>query len=230
MRWMLSLDYSLSSSRVMPSRGILLFIVFVLGTEMKHLKSDINSKVTARTATFLLLATILIVAAGVGTPLAVTLLPSTEATTLDPIALRKSETRAPAVVTGDNIYIAWGTNNTENGNQEIMFRASNDGGATFSNRTNLSNSTDTDSWRVEIAGEGETVVVSWWETNQTSDIPVARVSTDGGATFGPMLMLGMNGTISGIEEEEEAAATEEEEVASAEGVIEEAVGGPEVAE
>src|SRR3712207_115056 len=218
----------------MPSRGILLFIVFVLGNEMKHLKSDNNSKATAKTATFLLLATILIVAGGVSSmPLAA--LASRSGTgdgeSIDPTSNLRSP-RAPVVVSGDNIYIAWGTNNTENGNQEVMFRASNDGGATFSNRTNLSNSTDADSWRVEIAGEGETVVVSWWETNQTSDIPVARVSTDGGGIFGPMLMLGMNGTISGIEEEEgegeEAVATEEE--ASAEGVIEEAVGGQEVAE
>jgi hypothetical protein len=56
-------------------------------------------------------------------------------------------------------------------------------------------------YRVEIAGEGETVVVSWWETNQTSDIPVARISTDAGETFGPMLRLATNGTISAMEEE-----------------------------
>jgi hypothetical protein len=93
-------------------------------------------------------------------------------------------------------------NNTENGNEEVMFRASSDGGATFSNRTNLSNSSEADSWRVEIAGEGENVVVSWWETNQTSDTPVARVSNDGGQTFGPLLMLAMNGTISSTEGEE----------------------------
>ena len=42
-----------------------------------------------------------------------------------------------------------------------MFRASNDGGATFSDKIYLSNTTDADSWRVEIAGEGENVVVSW---------------------------------------------------------------------
>ena len=61
-------------------------------------------------------------------------------------------------------------------------------------------------YRVEIAGEGETVVVSWWETNQTSDIPdipVARISTDAGETFGPMLRLATNGTISATEEEGE---------------------------
>jgi hypothetical protein len=37
--------------------------------------------------------------------------------------------------------------------------------------------------------------------NQTSDIPVARISNDGGETFGPMLRLAANGTISGTEEE-----------------------------
>jgi uncharacterized phage infection (PIP) family protein YhgE len=43
--------------------------------------------------------------------------------------------------------------------------------------------------------------------NQTSDIPVARVSNDAGATFGPMMMLGMNGTLGSGEAE---GATEEE--------------------
>jgi hypothetical protein len=41
-----------------------------------------------------------------------------------------------------------------------MFRASTDGGATFRDKINLSNTTEADSWRVEIAGEGETVAVS----------------------------------------------------------------------
>ena len=176
------------------------------------------------------------------TPL-VLLLPisqSAEATTLDSISLRKSETRAPAVVSGDNIYIAWWTNNTENGNEEVMFRASTDGGATFSDRINLSNTTDADSWRVEIAGEGGTVVVSWWETNQTSDVPVARISTDAGETFGPMLMLGTNGTIGATEEggaaeEEEGGGgggTEAEEggEATPAGIIDEAIGGTDVAQ
>ncbi len=76
-----------------------------------------------------------------------------------------------------------------------------DGGATFGDKINLSNATEADSWRVEIAGEGGDVVVSWSETNQTSDVPVARISTDGGQIFGPMLMLGMNGTITDTEDE-----------------------------
>lgn len=111
---------------------------------------------------------------------------------------------APTVISGDNIYVAWWTNNTANNNEEIMFRASTDGGATFDDKINLSNTTNADSWRAEIASDVDSVVVTWWETNQTSDTPVMRVSTDNGATFGPMLTLATNGTIG------EGEGTEEE--------------------
>jgi hypothetical protein len=113
-----------------------------------------------------------------------------------------ADRRAPPVITGENVYVAWWTNNTSNNNEEIMFRASTDGGATFGDKINLSNTTDADSTRAEIAGEGDNVIVSWWETNQTSDTPVARISTDSGQTFGPMLMLASNGTLGDAEEEE----------------------------
>jgi hypothetical protein len=43
--------------------------------------------------------------------------------------------------------------------------------------------------RAPIAASGDSVYVTWWERNETSDTPVARVSNDNGATFGPMLML-----------------------------------------
>jgi hypothetical protein len=159
-----------------------------------------NSKVTSAAATLLSLATILIIAGVTSTPLAAlaSRFGGEEGFTEPTTQLRK----APVVVSGDNIYIAWWTNNTENGNEEVMFRASTDGGDTFGDRINLSNTTDADSWRVEIAGEGENVVVSWWETNQTSDIPVARISTDAGETFGELIMLSTNGTI-GVTEEGE---------------------------
>jgi hypothetical protein len=129
--------------------------------------------------------------------------------------------QAPVVVSGDNVYIAWwnGTAGEPDIQTDVMFRASADGGATFSDRINLSNTTDADSNRVEIHGEADTVVVSWWETNQTSDVSVARVSNDGGETFGPLLMLGANGTI-GVTEEEEGA-----EAVAAEGAEGEEEGG-----
>ncbi|MDQ3836363.1 MAG: hypothetical protein M3270_05450, partial [Thermoproteota archaeon] len=44
---------------------------------------------------------------------------------------------------GNNVYIVWWTNKSEN--WEVMFRASNDGGQTFGDKINLSNSTDADS-------------------------------------------------------------------------------------
>jgi hypothetical protein len=182
-------------------------------------KKKNNSIVTA--ATFLTLATILVVSS-VSIPFAAAPLVSLQSAEAQRFIDRESQlatdTKAPSVVSGDNIYIAWWTNNTENGNEEVMFRASTDGGETFGDRINLSNSSDADSWRVEIAGEGDTVVVSWWETNQTSDIPVARISTDAGETFGPMIMLGTNGTIgSGTEEGEggEGETVVEEEVEEA---------------
>ena len=105
--------------------------------------------------------------------------------------------KAPIAISGDNVYTAWWTNTTSNNNEEVIFRASTDGGQTFGDKINLSNTTDAESSRAEIAADGENVVVSWWETNQTDDIPIARVSTDGGQTFGPSLILANNGTIGG---------------------------------
>ena len=108
--------------------------------------------------------------------------------------------RAPPAITGDNIYVAWWTNET--GNDEVMFRASTDAGQTFGDKINLSNTTDADSTRVEIDSDADSVVVTWWETNQTDDTPVMRVSNDNGETFGPSLQLSTNGTSGQAAEEE----------------------------
>ena len=55
---------------------------------------------------------------------------------------------APIATSGDNIYITWWSNKT--GNEEVMFRASTDNGATFGDKINLSNTTATDSDDAEI--------------------------------------------------------------------------------
>ncbi len=111
---------------------------------------------------------------------------------------------APPSITGDNVYVAWWANNTANNNEEVIFRASTDGGITFGDKINLSNTTNADSTRAEIDSEADSVVVTWWETNQTDDVPVMRVSNNNGETFGPILNLGSNGTIitAGAEEAE----------------------------
>jgi hypothetical protein len=117
----------------------------------------------------------------------------------DPTILR--EPKAPMAASeedGNNVYIVWWTNRS--GNWEVMFRASTDGGQTFSDKINLSNSPDTQSQTAEILAVGDTVFVTWWELNENvhphTNESVMRVSTDAGQTFGPVLNLGTNGTIS----------------------------------
>jgi hypothetical protein len=107
--------------------------------------------------------------------------------------LRDLKAAAPIAISGDNIYIVWPTNST--GNDEVNFRASTDGGTTFTDKINLSNTTDAESQDVEIKADGNNVIVTWWERNQTAEEPVVRISTDNGETFGPMLTLATNGTI-----------------------------------
>jgi hypothetical protein len=135
---------------------------------------------------------------------------------IDPFDSPRSPPKAPSVVTGDNVYVVWwnGTAGLPDVQTDVMFRASTDGGETFGDRINLSNTTDSDSADVEIAAEGDNVIVSWWETTGI-DVSVARVSNDAGETFGPVLMLGTNGTIGVTEEEEGGGAEEEEATATA---------------
>ena len=102
----------------------------------------------------------------------------------------------PIATSDNNVYLTWWTNKT--GNDEIMFRASTDTGVTFGDKMNLSNTTEADSDDAAIAASGNSVYVTWWERNDTSDEPVARVSNDNGATFGPLLRLAANGTIGGV--------------------------------
>lgn len=99
-----------------------------------------------------------------------------------------SNDKAPIATSGDNkVYITWWSNKT--GNDEVMFKASTDGGKTFNNKMNLSNTPKSDSQDVQIAASGNNVYVSWWERNQTMNEPVLKVSNDNGKTFGELIML-----------------------------------------
>ncbi|MDQ4072738.1 MAG: hypothetical protein M3162_00395 [Thermoproteota archaeon] len=114
----------------------------------------------------------------------------------DPTFNDRSEPKAPMAVSGESVYVTWWTNKT--GNWEVLFRASNDGGQTFGEKINLSNTTDADSENAEIIAQGDNVFVSWWENSlqNTTSESVLRISNDNGATFGPILHLGSNNTIS----------------------------------
>jgi hypothetical protein len=209
--------------RVCVSKKKFLSILFVLGTErdiMHNLnKNDKNKNNTIATAAKVFSLPTILVVAIVG----VTIIPPLTAQAFIDPTMDERQPKAPMAASedGNNVYVVWWTNRS--GNWEVMFRASNDGGQTFGDRINLSNSSDAESQTAEILAVGESnVFVSWWETNPMNGTSesVMRVSTDAGQTFGPMIMLGTNGTISSTEEEGGGEETVEEE----------AVGGEEVAQ
>ena len=103
--------------------------------------------------------------------------------------------RALIATSSENIYTVWWSWSNETGAYEVMFRASVDGGQTFSDKINLSNTTDAESVDAQIAASGDRVFVTWWEQNQTANEPVMKISNDNGMTFGPLLRLAANGTI-----------------------------------
>ena len=135
------------------------------------------------------LAVIIMITLGIATVATGAILRQSTEAAVDTFIYRKT----PPAITGDNVYVAWWTNKT--GNDEVMFRASTDAGKTFGDKINLSNTTDADSTRVEIDSDADNVVVTWWETNDTSDVPVMRVSDDNGKTFGETIMLSAKGPI-----------------------------------
>src|SRR5919202_6859432 len=70
-----------------------------------------------------------------------------------------SRLRAPIATSSDNnVYVTWWSNKT--GNDEVMFKASTDGGKTFSDKMNLSNTPNSESVGVQI---GSNVYVTWWK-------------------------------------------------------------------
>jgi hypothetical protein len=74
-------------------------------------------------------------------------------------------------ISGNNVYIAWiddasssSSSSTTIKNQEILFRKSIDGGNTFDKIINLSNSSNADSYNLEITAAGNNVYVVWQDT------------------------------------------------------------------
>ena len=69
------------------------------------------------------------------------------------------ESRVTLAISGDNVYIAWITNKT--GNDQVMFRSSNDAGATFNDKIILSNTTNAKLQDIQVAAGADNVVVIW---------------------------------------------------------------------
>src|SRR6476646_488168 len=70
-----------------------------------------------------------------------------------------------------------------------MFKASNDGGNTFGDKINLSNSTKGISVEADVAASGNNVYVTYADNKTGVANAYLRVSNDNGKTFGPELQL-----------------------------------------
>jgi hypothetical protein len=95
--------------------------------------------------------------------------------------------QSPAIaVSGNNVYVVWGDNTP--GNDEISYRRSTDGGATFGSTVNLSNSVG-DSQLPAIAVSGNNVYVVWQDSTSGDNNIFYRRSTNNGSTFGSTVNL-----------------------------------------
>jgi hypothetical protein len=113
------------------------------------------------------------------------------------VAVQGPESRVTLAVSGENIYIAWITN--KSGYDQVIFRSSNDTGATFNDKIILSNTTNATLQDIQVGAGADNVVVIWrQQINATSDEPIARISADNGQTFEPVDNLASNGTINVI--------------------------------
>jgi Neuraminidase (sialidase) len=97
---------------------------------------------------------------------------------------------APVAASGENVYVGWANNQSE-----IMFRASNDNGATFSDKINLSNSPEFSSLHPYVSASEDNVYVSFHD-NRTGNVDTyLTVSTDEGQTFSNATRINGTGTM-----------------------------------
>ena len=101
----------------------------------------------------------------------------------------------PAIAaSGDNVYVAWSDKTL--GNPEIIFRASMDGGETFTAKSKgrLSN-TDSASVTPRVASNGDSVYVVWVERGSSAKTDIyLRASHNSGASFENIKNLSNSGT------------------------------------
>ena len=96
-------------------------------------------------------------------------------------------------ITGPNVYAVW--EDDVLGTNDILFRASSNGGLTFNNTINLSNNTG-NSQKPQVSSSGNNVYVVWEDNTLGNAEVLFRASNDGGTLFGPTLNLSNNTGIS----------------------------------
>jgi hypothetical protein len=95
--------------------------------------------------------------------------------------------RTPAMAAFENnVYVVWDDDTP--GNSEILYRKSTDGGASFGDTVNLSNTTGRSSGPA-VAVSGSNVYVVWDDDTPGNYEILYRRSTDGGVSFGGTVNL-----------------------------------------
>jgi hypothetical protein len=97
----------------------------------------------------------------------------------------------------NNEYVVWWDNTT--GNSEISFAKSSDGGKTFGNPINISNSPDARSLGARMVAQVNNVYIAWMDIKSDGQKQVMfRASNDNGQTFGnPVVVYNGRGSSSG---------------------------------
>ena len=90
---------------------------------------------------------------------------------------------------GSNVYLTW-----RDATYGIMFKGSNNNGADFGNSINLSNNTGY-SFDPKIAASGSNIHIIWSESTFGANSIYTRASTDNGNTFGRIINLSNNATL-----------------------------------
>ncbi len=101
-----------------------------------------------------------------------------------------SSSLSPAVSSsGSYVYVLWDDN--RDGNDEMYFKCSTDGGASWGTDTRLSNNT-ANSVAASIASTGLTVCAAWHDNRDSNTEIYYRTSTDGGLNWGAETRLTNN--------------------------------------
>jgi len=90
---------------------------------------------------------------------------------------------------GNNEYAVWWDNTT--GNWEVSFAKSSDGGKTFSDTMNISNSSDARSIGARTAVQGKNVFISWIDIDKNTGQKqvLFRESSDNGQSFDKPIII-----------------------------------------
>lgn len=129
------------------------------------------------------------------------------ASSLDPTQTSPSRNRPAITLNEDNVFVIWPDNKTSTGKSDIFLAKSIDGGASFEDILNLSNTTGR-SANPELVIADKNIYVIWLEDlNNSGNWEIFfKASNDNGTTFNKPINISNN---TGLSEDPEIAADEE---------------------